>query len=543
MRCCQMRWQRYPSRSFHSAEQREAAQQSQAGARTNHTPVIPPSSQHGRHPGSSASAGVAAPGVTSAGVTSAGVASGGITAAGRADRMVVLAPSVIVGWRLMCGHRGAAPEPALPLSTPAEPVPAASEGDGVVGAGSVVRLVGVGVLACSAPDGVAALLDGAGSVVVAVLTTSEVTVWVTVVGSADGVPVSVVSCTDVPPLPPSTERPPESPPASGDPLTASIRVTAPREDAKTAVAAVTARTRPVPTRRRVGRGRPGSVRSGPGREPAIVRSAALTAGITARGITTVRSSSGDAGTVAVPVPVPRTCRTARFTCLRVNRIEWPKIAPPTTEITEASPAPITVPATPSLEPTTAAVTAAATLAATWVAYRVNFGSSERWPDCSRRTVGSSVSMFGLVCLRVALGGAVISSFLVGGAVVVNDVVVDATGHRPVAPADEKTRAHRPAFRNGAGCHSRATSGPSDSAQRGAACGETSDVLETLGDRQQRPLCPVPADDLHPQRSPGRAEPGRHGDHRMSGDRQISGRSHPAQVVGLCDTGHRGGVLQ
>ena len=108
--------------------------------------------------------------------------------------------------------------PALPLSTPAEPVPAAPDGDGVVGAGSEVGLVGVVVLDCSAPDGSAVLLDCAGSVVVAVLTTSEVTVWVMVVGSAaGGVLVSVVSCTDVPPLPPSTESPPASPPASGDP--------------------------------------------------------------------------------------------------------------------------------------------------------------------------------------------------------------------------------------------------------------------------------------------------------------------------------------
>ena len=257
-----MRWQRYPSRSFHSAEQREAAQQSQAGARRNHTPVIPPSSQHGRHPGSSASAGVAVAGVTAVDVTAVGV-----TAVGRSDRVTDRAPSMINGSRPMRAHRGSAPEPAAPLSCPAVSAPAAPDGDAVVGAGSDVGLVGVVVLDCSAPDEVSAVLDGAGSVVVAVLTTSEVTIWVMVVGSAaGGVLVSVVSCCDVPPLPPSTERPPESPPASGDPLIASIRVTAPREDAKTATAAVTARTSPVPSRRRVGRGRPGSARSGPGRD-------------------------------------------------------------------------------------------------------------------------------------------------------------------------------------------------------------------------------------------------------------------------------------
>src|SRR4051812_50019454 len=97
------------------------------------------------------------------------VTTAGFTAAGRTDRMTVVSPTVTAGRRPMCDHRGAAPEPALPLSTSAVPVPAAPDGEGVVGTGSEVGLVGVGVLDCSAPDAVAAVLDGAGSVVVAVL--------------------------------------------------------------------------------------------------------------------------------------------------------------------------------------------------------------------------------------------------------------------------------------------------------------------------------------------------------------------------------------
>src|SRR5664279_2743306 len=98
-------------------------------------------------------------------------------------------------------------------------------------------------------------------------------------------------------------------------------------------------------------------------------------------MTTVGSSSGPgvpgwdgrrpgaavaAAGVAGVVPAGRTSRSAFVMWRRVTSSECPKTAAPTADTTEASAAPVRVPATPSREPITAAVTAAAVLATIWV---------------------------------------------------------------------------------------------------------------------------------------------------------------------------------
>ena len=109
---------------------------------------------------------------------------------------------------------------------------------------------------------------------------------------------------------PAPSRSPQSPPASGDPLIASIRVTAPREDAKTATAVSRRGPARRPSRRRVGRGRPGSARSGPGRDSSAAVVTVLMSGRPREGsppcghrpVTVGAVAVGDVGAVAVPVP-------------------------------------------------------------------------------------------------------------------------------------------------------------------------------------------------------------------------------------------------
>src|SRR5664279_3749252 len=92
---------------------------------------------------------------------------------------------------------------------------------------------------------------------------------------------------------------------------------------------------------------------------------------------------------------------------RVTSSECPKTAAPTPDTTDASAAPVRVPATPSREPITAAVTAAAVLATIWMTDRPNLPA----PPWSLTAVAAADPAVPPVAAVAAVAGVI---FRVGG---------------------------------------------------------------------------------------------------------------------------------
>ena len=140
------------------------------------------------------------------------------------------------------------------------------------------------------------------------------------------------------------------PPESDSPRTHStpVMATMPRTNAATVVAASAAHRRRLLT----------ALSSG-GRTTASSGAASTSS----PGVAGCSGSSSETRTVAPPERPTTFARTVRTLSL-VRWIDLRYSEPPTVEITLASPAPTTVPATPMVEPTTAAVTAASAPAAT-----------------------------------------------------------------------------------------------------------------------------------------------------------------------------------